>query len=71
MPKAIAKIIDHNDLIRDMHSKAVLQTDLAVVRRHEKRIMELEKEDAREQAIDNLKRELGEIRSMLRELLGK
>lgn len=66
-----AKIQDHVGLVRDMGTQAVLQTDLAVVRRHEKRTAELAKEEARTAEINNLKTELAELRDMLKVLTGK
>lgn len=69
--RQFAKIQDHVGLVRDMGTQAVLQTDLAVVRRHEKRSVELAKEAARETEIHNLKSELAELRDMLKVLTGK
>lgn len=66
-----AKIVDHNSLVRDLHSKAVLNTDLSAVRKHEKRVADLQKEDNRNLEMISIKAELGEIRSILRELLQK
>lgn len=66
-----AKIVDHNGLVRDMTSQAILNTDMTVVRKHEKRAMDLAKEEARTVEIDNLKNELAELRDLLRSLTGK
>ncbi len=71
MPRDYAKIVDHPTLIRDMGSQAVLNTDLTVVRRHEKRASDLAKEEARTHEINNLKSELAELKEMLKALTGK
>ena len=67
-----AKIEDHNYLIRDLSTQAILNTDVSVIRQHEKRIADLMKESVRETEIQNMKTELGEIRLLLKSLgLGK
>lgn len=63
------KIKDHNNLIRDTRSQAILQTDPTVVRKHEKRILELQEQAARDQEINNIKTELSEIKNLLHQLL--
>jgi hypothetical protein len=69
--RTYAKIIDHKSLIRDMESQAILETDLVVVRQHEKRIKDLQKEQARDAEINNLKNDMNEIKMMLSALLNK
>jgi hypothetical protein len=66
-----AKIVDHEHLIRDMSTQAVLNTDTSIVRKHEKRIIELQKEQAREVEINNIKSDLEEIKNLLFTLLKK
>ena len=63
-----AKILDHYGLVRDLDTQAVLNTDVSVVRQHEKRIADLMKESVRETEIQNMKTELGEIRLLLKSL---
>lgn len=71
MARQFAKIMDHNNLVRDMGTQAVLNTDLTVVRKHEKRMQDIAKEEARTSEIKNLKNELAELRDMLKALTGK
>jgi hypothetical protein len=63
-----AKIVDHPNLVRDLRTQAVLNTDSVAVRRHEKRIADLQKEQARDQEISCLRQELCEIKSLLSQL---
>ena len=63
-----AKITDHYGLVRDLNTQAILNTDVSVIRQHEKRIADLMKESVRETEIQNMKTELGEIRLLLKSL---
>lgn len=69
--RTYASIIDHKNLVRDMESQAILETDITVVRLHEKRIADLQKEKAREAEINTLKNDINEIKTMLAALLKK
>lgn len=70
IPK-FAKVIDHNHLIRDMHNQAILNTDTSIIRKHENRQIELQKDKNREAEINSLRIELFDIKKMLQELLTK
>jgi len=63
-----AKIIDKQNLVRDMNTNAVLNTDQLAVRRHEKRVADLQKESIRELDINQMKSDINEIKEMLRQL---
>lgn len=63
-----AKIIDHPNLIRDMNTQAILSTDQLAVRRHEKRVSDLQKQSAREDDIFQMKNDISEIKAILRQL---
>lgn len=54
----IYKVKDHPDLIKDMDSKAVLNTNYAA-------LMEYKKKKKVEQDIDSLKNEMKDIKNML------
>jgi hypothetical protein len=69
--KQFAKITDHKFLVRDMYSKAVLTTDTSIIRKHDKRMLDLQKEDARSIEINTLKRDMQEIKELLKSLLGQ
>lgn len=64
-----AKIVDHKHLVRDLSTKAILNTDLSIVKKHEKHIHDLQKEEARETEINTIKSELSEIKQLLGALL--
>lgn len=64
-----AKIVDHKHLVRDLYSKAVLNTDTTVVRKHEKRMRDLQKEEVRTAEINNLKTEMADIKKLLQALV--
>ena len=64
-----AKITDNPSLVRDMFSKAVLNTDKTVIKKHEQRIAVLQKEQAREVEINNMKNDITEIKQLLQTLL--
>jgi hypothetical protein len=54
----IYKVKDHPDLVKDMDSKAVLNTNYAA-------LMEYKKKKKVEQDIDSLKNEMKDIKNML------
>jgi hypothetical protein len=66
-----ARIVDSPSLIRDLSNQAILNTDLSIVRKHEGRQRELDKDRNREIEINNLKSELSDIKKMLQALLSK
>ena len=66
-----AKITDKKNLVRDIYSKAILNTDLSVVKKHEQRILSLQKEEVRQQEINTLKAEMLEIKALLQQLVNK
>ena len=63
-----AKILNHPTLVRDMGTQAVLSTDTMLVRKHEKRVSDLQKEETREMDIKQLKTDISEIKMLLRQL---
>ena len=64
----IAKIIDHPDLIRDMESKAVLANNLEKYQEHRQKKHFLKNVLNQSQEIDNLKKDINEIKEMLLQL---
>ena len=65
------KVEDENNLIRDTYSKAILNTDTSALKRHETRMKLQEKEKNRENEINNLKKEISEIKELLLTLISK
>jgi hypothetical protein len=61
----ISKIIDHPDLIRDMESKAVLASDLDKYQQHKQRKHFLKNVMNQGEEIENLKKDISEIKEML------
>ena len=70
-----AKVKDHDNLVRDMNSKAILNTDkLALQEYYQKREMakkELSEKVESKQRLDKIENEMSEIKDLLRELIGK
>ena len=60
----IFKVQDHPDLVKDMNSKAVLNTNYAA-------LMEYKKQKQIVDDVDSLKKDMQDIKSMLSDLLGK
>ena len=70
-----AKVKDHDNLVRDMNSKAILNTDkLALQEYYQKRELakkELSEKNESKQRLDKIENEMSEIKDLLRELIGK
>jgi hypothetical protein len=64
----LARVKD-STFVRDVNNNAVLQTDMTIVRRHEVRMKELQKEQIREQELNTLKQDVQEIKNLLKQLL--
>jgi hypothetical protein len=65
----LMKVIDHPNLVKDTDNHAILNTDLSAVKRHQERIVKVNKELQRDYDIANLKIDMKEIKTLLRELL--
>lgn len=65
------KVKDHEYLVKDLTTGAILNTDKTLVLKHQKRQMEIEKEERREAEINNLKNDISEIKQLLQALLKK
>jgi protein subunit release factor A len=63
-----AKIIDHPDLIRDMESKAVLASNIDKYQEHKQKKHFLKNVMNQGQEIENLKKDISEIKEMLLQL---
>jgi hypothetical protein len=70
-----AKVKDHENLVRDMNSKAILNTDkLALQEYYQKRELakkELSEKTESKQRLDKIENEMSEIKNLLRELIGR
>jgi hypothetical protein len=70
-----AKVKDHDNLVRDMNSKAILNTDrLALQEYMQKRELakkELSEKIEAKQRLNKIENEMSEIKDLLRELISK
>ena len=70
-----AKVKDHENLVRDMNSKAILNIDrLALQEYYQKRELakkELSEKTESKQRLDKIENEMSEIKDLLRELIGR
>jgi len=62
------KVKDHPHLYRDEETGAIVNKDTVAYNSYVKRI---EKKDAQRQELDNMKRDIEEIKSLLKEFLTK
>jgi len=70
-----AKVKDHDNLVRDMNSKAILNTDRLALQEHmQKRELakkELSEKIEAKQRLNKIENEMSEIKDLLRELISK
>jgi hypothetical protein len=64
-----AKVKNNQNFIRDMSSKAILNTDMSVVRRHEQEVAKREREEAQQQQINTLQNEISELKELIKKLI--
>lgn len=65
------RVKDQKNLVRDRETQAILNTDLAAVRRHEQRVRNEMKEQSHLNEINNLKAEISEMKQLLKQLASK
>lgn len=63
-----AKIQDHPNLVRDMTTQHILQTDTSLIRKHEAREKATNAARARDVELQQMKQDIGEIKEMLKRL---
>lgn len=59
------KVENEQFLVRDTASKAILNTDLSAVKKHDLRMQKEREELVRQKEINNLKKDIAEIRELL------
>ena len=64
-----AKIRENLHYEKDLNNHAILNTNLAVVKEHEKKMAEIKRIKSTENEINNLKSEVSEIKSLLSKIL--
>lgn len=62
-------LVKDTPYVRDMSNQAILNTDRSVIKKHEKMIADLQKEENREKELTTLKNEMAEIKSLLKQLV--
>jgi len=63
------RVKENESLVRDSNNFAILNTDRDTLNSHERKMMQLRRQKAQEDEINTLKRDVSEIKDMLRELL--
>jgi hypothetical protein len=71
MKNNYVKVKDHEYLVKDTKTGAILNTDLNIVRQHEMRMKQIEKEKARDEEINKIKSDVSEIKQLLQALVNK
>jgi hypothetical protein len=66
--KDYVKVEGHPDLVKDTRSGALLNTDVNALEAYKKRKQTLQQTEAR---LDRLESDVGEIKDLLKELIGK
>lgn len=65
------RVRENERLVRDGNNLAILNTDREALKTHEQKMAQLRKQKAHEEEINNIKREVGEIKALLRQLIEK
>ncbi len=65
------KVRENERLVRDSANFAILNTDRTVLSAHEQKMARLRREQAHEEELNNIKRDVTEIKDLLRQLLNK
>lgn len=63
------KVKDETHLIKDVYSKAVLNTDKDILKKHEMKMRQVEKEKLQQAEINSLKDEINELRKLIDNML--
>lgn len=69
METQLKKIEGHPDMIRDSKNFAILNTDTSAINRHNKYLLQKQKDEEYTQQLNNLKDEICQLKEMLRTLL--
>lgn len=63
------RVRENERLVRDGSNFAILNTDRSVINTHEMKMTKLKKEKDREDELNNIKRDVAEIKELLHQLL--
>ena len=67
--RQLVKVKDFDHLVKDVETGAILNTDKAVIDRHNIKMKEIEREKRMESEINNIKSEMSEIKVLLQKLI--
>lgn len=63
------KVKDNDTLVRDLDNTAILCKSVDVLKRHEQKIMELREKEEQKKEINNIKRDVSDIKEMLQQII--
>lgn len=63
------KVKDETHLVKDVYSKAVLNTDKDILKKHEMKMRQVEKDKSQQAEINSLKEEISELRKLIENML--
>jgi cystathionine beta-lyase family protein involved in aluminum resistance len=63
------KVKDETHLIKDIYSKAVLNTDKDILKKHEMKMRQVERDKSQQVEINSLKEEINELRKLIENML--
>ena len=63
------KVKDETHLIKDVYSKAVLNTDRDILKKHEMKMRQVERDKSQQAEINSLKEEINQLRKLIENML--
>lgn len=63
------KVKDETHLVKDVYSKAVLNTDRDILKKHEMKMRQVEKDKSQQAEINSLKEEIDQLRKLIENML--
>jgi hypothetical protein len=71
MRQEFAKIKNSSGLVRDLSTSAILNADVSAIKKHEKIKNDILRERRREEEIQQLKSDVGEIKELLLKIIDR
>lgn len=63
------RVMENDRFVKDSRNFAILNTDKSVLREHERKLAQLQRQKAQEEEINNIKNDVAEIKAMIAQLL--
>lgn len=63
------RVADNDRFVKDSRNFAILNTDRSILREHERKLEQLNRQKAQEDEINNIKNDVAEIKAMIAQLL--